>query len=143
MCVSLVISPELFTTRRNGELKADKAGRGKYMRILAQALREPDEIYARMEWHEAQSKAVVRRRYVTQLLLPDGDETALAVFELGPDGWTGVTTFSPRDMDINDLRVGVRLYRRGGLKAAGRLLRHHRCWLFTMPGTAHRWLTTV
>lgn len=108
----LVIGRELFTTRRTGELKADKAGRGKYMRILAQALREPDEIYARMEWHEAQSKAVVRRRYVTQLLLPDGDETALAVFELGPDGWTGVTTFSPRDMDINDLRVGVRLYRR-------------------------------
>lgn len=108
----LVIGKNLFTTSRTGEIKADKNGRGKYMKLLAAALKEPDEIWVRLEWHFAQQKALVRRRYITQLLLPESDVPAVAVFEYGDDGWSGVTTFSNEYSDLNDLRVGVRLYRR-------------------------------
>lgn len=108
----LAIGDELFTDRKSGLLKADKNGRGKYLNLLAQAIREPDEIWVRLEWHHVTSKAVIRRRYVAQFQLPDQDVPALAVFELGPDGWSGITVFQPDTHDIDDLRIGVRLYRR-------------------------------
>lgn len=109
---ALVVGKQMFTTARTGEIKADKNGRGKFMKLLAYALQSPDEIWVRIEWHNALKKAVVRRRYVTRFLLPDSDVPALAVFEYGSDGWTGVTTFTSEYADINDMRVGVRLYRR-------------------------------
>jgi hypothetical protein len=44
----------------------------------------------------------------------DGQETpGLVVFELGADGWAGMTAFPPAPgAYVEDLRVGVRLYRR-------------------------------
>lgn len=108
----LVIGKGMFTTSRTGEIKADKNARGQYMKLLAAALKEPDEIWVRLEYHFAQKKTVVRRRYVTQLQLPGSDVPTLAVFEYGDDGWSGVTTFVNEFGDINDLRIGVRLYRR-------------------------------
>lgn len=110
---ALVVGKEMFTTSRTGELKANKNGRGQYMNLLAEALKAPDEVWVRMEWHFAQKKAVVRRRYISRITLPDSDVPALAVFEYGADGWSGVTTFANEFGDINDLRVGVRLYKRG------------------------------
>lgn len=106
----LVIGSELFTTTK-GALKSMKNERGPFMALLAAALRLPDEIWARVEWHHGQKKAVVRRRYVAQYLVEGESTPMLAVFELGVDGWSGVTTFRP-EQDINDMRVGVRLYRR-------------------------------
>lgn len=108
----LVIGKGMFTTARTGEIKADKNGRGQFMKILAAALKAPDEIWVRLEWHFAQKKTIVRRRYVTQIQLPDSDVPTLAVFEYGDDGWSGVTAFVNEFGDINDLRIGVRLYRR-------------------------------
>lgn len=106
----LVIGSELFTNTK-GALKSMKNERGPFMALLAAALRLPDEIWARVEWHHGQKKAVVRRRYVAQYLVEGESTPMLAVFELGVDGWSGVTTFQP-EQDINDMRVGVRLYRR-------------------------------
>jgi hypothetical protein len=108
----LVIGKNMFTTARTGEIKADKNGRGQFMKLLASALKEPDEIWVRLEYHFAQKKTVVRRRYVTQIQLPGSDVPTLAVFEYGDDGWSGVTAFVNEFGDINDLRIGVRLYRR-------------------------------
>ncbi len=106
----LVVGSELFTNAK-GQLKSMKNERGPFMALLAAALRLPDEIWARVEWHHGQKKAVVRRRYVAQYLVEGESTPMLAVFELGVDGWSGVTTFRP-EQDINDMRVGVRLYRR-------------------------------
>ncbi|WP_339615237.1 PBECR2 nuclease fold domain-containing protein [uncultured Gilvimarinus sp.] len=107
----LVIGADLFRTKRNGALKADKNGRGQYMRVLAAGVIDPDEIWVRMEYHEALKKTVVRRRYIARFTLPGEQVPVLAVYELGPDGWTGVTVFKS-EADINDMRVGVRLYQR-------------------------------
>lgn len=84
------------------------------MLLLADALKEPDEIWARIEWHAATGKAVVRRRYVARFDVAGEDAPLLAVFERGADGWWGVTTFQGQPGSAEDWRIGVRLFRRGG-----------------------------
>jgi len=107
----LVIGSELFINPKTGKLKSMKNERGPFMQLLAAAVQLPDEIWARIEWHGARQQAVVRRRYVAQFQVEGENAPMLAVFEVGRDGWTGITTFSP-SQDINDMRVGVLLYRR-------------------------------
>lgn len=108
----LAIGKDLFTVRRTGQIKANKHDRGRTMAILAEALQRPDEIWVRIEYHHGKQVAVVRRRYIAEFELPGENVPALAVFELGADGWSGITVFNPQDYEINDLRFGVRIYRR-------------------------------
>lgn len=109
----LVMGKELFIERKSGELKANKRGRGKWLLMLAEALKNPDEIWVRMEWLGALKKAVVRRRYLARFQVQGEVAPALAVFEVGADGWVGVTTFPPADGDyVEGLRQGIRLYQR-------------------------------
>lgn len=106
---ALVVGRDLFLNAK-GQLKVRKRGRDRYLLLLADAVRDPDEIWVRLEWLHAKGKAVVRRRYITRYRVEGSDEPMLAVFERGSDGWSGVTTFQGGDPD--DWRVGVRLYRR-------------------------------
>ncbi|MCY1534130.1 phage-Barnase-EndoU-ColicinE5/D-RelE like nuclease2 [compost metagenome] len=109
----LVVGKELFTERKTGQLKANKRGRGKWLLMLAEALKRPDEIWVRMEWLGALKKAVVRRRYLARFQVEGEAKPALAVFEVGSDGWLGVTTFPPEDGGyVEGLRQGIRLYQR-------------------------------
>ncbi len=107
----LVVGKELFQTP-DGQWKVDKQGRGHYMPLLAQALQAPDEIWVRLEWMYAQKRAVVRRRYVARFDIDGATAPALVVFDLGADGWSGITTFQGTSQGPNDWRVGVRLYRK-------------------------------
>ncbi|ADU99822.1 PBECR2 nuclease fold domain-containing protein [Alicycliphilus denitrificans] len=107
----LVVGQELFTDAK-GALKVTKRGREQYMLLLARALREPDEVWARVEWLHAQGRAVVRRRYVARFAVEGEPAPALAVFELGADGWSGVTTFQGVTQSEDEWRVGVLLYQR-------------------------------
>ncbi|MCS5516203.1 hypothetical protein NWF32_17185 [Pseudomonas qingdaonensis] len=52
-------------------------------------------MWVRLEWQYAQNKAVVRRRFSRQFQVDSESVPALAVFEVGSDGWDGITT-SPR-----------------------------------------------
>lgn len=109
----LVIGPALFTVRKTGALKISKRGRERFLLLLADAIREPDEVWTRIEWMAARNAAIVRRRYIARFDIDDAATPALAVFDVGADGWTGVTTFAPDDADYLDgLRIGVRTYRR-------------------------------
>ena len=110
----VVVGKELFQDAQ-GEWKVFKRGRERYLPLLAQAVLQPDEIWARVEWLHALGRAVVRRRYVARFMVEgqEGDTPGLAVFELGADGWSGVTAFPPASADyLENARVGVRLYRR-------------------------------
>ncbi len=108
----LVVGAQLFQDA-HGAWKVLKRGRERYLPLLAQALQEPDEIWARLEWLHAKNRAVVRRRYVARFAVQGQETPGLVVFELGADGWTGVTAFPPESgAYVDDLRVGVRLYRR-------------------------------
>ncbi|HBO4355090.1 TPA: hypothetical protein L4U31_002848 [Pseudomonas aeruginosa] len=109
----LVVGKDLFIERKSGELKANKRGRGQWLLMLADALRQPDEIWTRLEWMGALGKAVVRRRYLARFQVQGEIAPAVAVFEVGQDGWVGVTTFPPADAGYAEgLRQGIRLYRR-------------------------------
>ena len=109
----LVVGPELFQDAE-GNWKVTKRGREQFLPLLAHALADPDEIWARLEWLHALGKAVVRRRYVARFAVEGSDTPALLVFERGEDGWKGVTTFQGKTQSADDWRVGVRLYRRNG-----------------------------
>ncbi|WP_312679862.1 PBECR2 nuclease fold domain-containing protein [Stutzerimonas nitrititolerans] len=107
----LVVGKELFTDRVTGQLKANKRGRGQWLLMLAEALKQPDEIWTRLEWLGALGKAVVRRRYLARFEVSGQAAPAVAVFEVGADGWIGVTTFPPADDGyVDGLRQGVRLF---------------------------------
>ena len=111
----MVIGRDLFTNAKTGALKVGKRGHARELLLLADALKEPDEVWVRLEWQYAQNKAMVRRRYISRFQVEGESVAALAVFEVGPDGWDGITTFAP-DADnpeyLEQLRLGVRLYRR-------------------------------
>lgn len=111
----VVIGRDLFTSAKTGALKVRKRGHARELLLLADALKEPDEVWVRLEWQYAQNKAVVRRRYISRFQVDGESVPALAVFEVGSDGWDGITTFAP-DADnpeyLEQLRLGVRLYRR-------------------------------
>ena len=112
---SVVIGRGLFADAKSGALKVGERGRARELLLLADALQEPDEIWVRLEWQHEQSKAVVRRRYISRLELDGEAVPALAVFEVGADGWDGITTLAPAGNDpdyLEQLRLGVRLYRR-------------------------------
>ena len=80
--------------------------------LFAQALLAPDEIWARVEWMYALQKAVVRRRYIAHFTVEGQEVPALVVFELGSDGWAGITAFQGAAQSADDWRVGVRLFAR-------------------------------
>lgn len=107
----LVVGRTLFEDAK-GNLKADKRDRGQFLGLLAQALLQPDEIWVRLEWLNVAQKAVVRRRYVARFLVEGEEVPALAVFEMGTDGWSGVTLFQGVTQSADSWRVGVRLYQR-------------------------------
>lgn len=109
----LVVGKELFIERKTGQLKANKRGRGQWLLMLAEALKNPDEIWVRIEWLGALKKAVVRRRYLARFQVEGEVAPAVAVFEVGTDGAVGVTTFPPADGGyVEGLRQGIRIYQR-------------------------------
>lgn len=110
---SLVVGRDLFVDRTTGALKVLKRGREQYLLLLADTLKDPDEIWVRLEWMGTLNKAVVRRRYIARFMVEGQALPAVAVFELGVDGWMGVTTFTAADSGyLEGLRHGVRLYQR-------------------------------
>ncbi|MDF7679296.1 PBECR2 nuclease fold domain-containing protein [Enterobacteriaceae bacterium ESL0689] len=95
----LVIGSELFTARKTGQLKISKRGRERFLALLADTIRQPDEIWTRLEWNMVLKKAIIRRRYIARFDVEGKSTPALAVFESGTDGWSGVTTFAPDRKD--------------------------------------------
>lgn len=110
---ALVIGKQLFTVSKTGELKVTKRGREQFLLLLADSLKLPDEIWTRMEYFDHLQKSVVRRRYISRFMIDGEVKPMLAVFEVGDDGWLGVTTFAPDNPDyLEQLRVGVRVFKR-------------------------------
>lgn len=98
-----------------GHLKVKKRGREVYLKLLALALKEPDEIWTRTEHWLNIDKVMVRRRYIARFELDETENNvpALAVFDVGHDGWDGITIFAPDKEDyLEQVRTGVMLYYR-------------------------------
>lgn len=108
----LAIGHELFLNSA-GELKVKKNGREQTVLLMADALKDPDEIW--LDW----TPLGLRRRYLRAAALPKspgfpGGVGGLSVFEWTTRGWWGgVTTFPPeRAANFGRQRSGVLLWRR-------------------------------
>lgn len=110
---ALVIGKQLFTVSKTGELKVTKRGHEQFLLLLADSLKLPDEIWTRMEYFDHLQKSVVRRRYISRVRIDGEDKPMLTIFEVGDDGWLGVTTFAPDNpYYLEQLRVGIRVFKR-------------------------------
>lgn len=107
----LLISEALFLTQR-GTWRVERDGRERFMPILARTVVDPDEIYVAAEWPEGAEKPSVRRRYFAHFQVEGDEQPGASVFEWGRDGWTALTSRQSSATDIEQLRRGVRLYRR-------------------------------
>ena len=117
----MTIDEALFLTG-TGKWKANKNGRGPYMRLLADAVKDPDEIWLRWEKSFMEpDKMLLKRRYIKSWVIGEGDDTqyGLSVFEAGKGEWSGSTAMAvkpgrPEDAlkYVEKQRDGFLLYRR-------------------------------
>lgn len=104
---ALAIGEELFKDHL-GQWKILKWGRERYMVALADALKDPDEIW--VDWFEVTpGRFTLRRRYIKTILADE--RGGLAVFEWSQIGWSGTTVFAPDARTYLDRqRHGALLY---------------------------------
>lgn len=107
----LALGEELFLDRRTGGWKAAKNGREVYLLTLADALKDPDEIW--LDWFPGGGgRWVLRRRYLRAITLPNG-AGALTSFQWTAAGWEGRTVFPPETASyLAGQRKGVLLWKR-------------------------------
>ncbi|SIR42733.1 Uncharacterized conserved protein, contains phage Mu gpF-like domain [Rhizobium sp. RU35A] len=88
--------------------KANKSDRGPYMRLLADAIRDPHEIW--VDWASVTSGVVLKRTYLKRYTLPD-QKSLFIRFEWTSRGWVAVTGFQTNERYIRNYRKGALLYR--------------------------------
>lgn len=90
----LQISKALFLDKPSGQLKADKYGRGPYMRLLAQTIRNPYEIWQTVA--ERYGKPITVLRFIRLFRGEGRDIGGFGVFNLFQGRmWSGATVFPP------------------------------------------------
>jgi len=110
---ALVIGREMFSGAKTGAIALPQQIKARELLLLAEAIKTPDEIWARLEWQPDLGKAVLRRRFLAHVQVKGKAEPAVAVFDQSADGWTGVTGFvDDSEQYLEALRLGVLLYRR-------------------------------
>jgi SPP1 gp7 family putative phage head morphogenesis protein len=89
------ISADLFKDSY-GASKILKNGRETEIAYLAQTIINPDEIW--LSWQKVKSTGyALRRRYIKQIVLDEVENiSGVGVYEMGKDGWSGITVFDPR-----------------------------------------------
>lgn len=111
----LQISKALFMDKPTRQLKADKNGRGPYMRLLAQTIKNPYEIWQTVA--ERYGKPITVLRFI-RLFRGEGREIGgFGVFNLyrGRE-WSGATLFPPNhDRDRNAMLNYIENQRNGVL----------------------------
>lgn len=106
----IAVGRELFDDAGGNLRKADKWGRERYLLHVADAIRDPDEIW--VDWADTGKGPSLRRRYLRLIDLP-GHAGGVVVFEWSAGGWYGVTGFPPeRAAYLARQRKGVLLWRR-------------------------------
>lgn len=108
----LMVSENLFKDRA-GNWKIFKHGRERYLLLLADALKDPQEI--RIGWTVIDGKKYLRRRYITVYDLDGSDQPTLIIFEFAGGQWSGVTAFQTNSAYIDKQRAEYKdtLYKKG------------------------------
>ena len=104
----LLISDELFTDHKKGGLKITKEGREKYLLYLADAIKNPDEVW--LKTGEYQDNALY---FLSRYMIKDKIIGLLAVFIEGKKVWTGWTGYQSSKLNYFETkRDGYLIYRR-------------------------------
>ena len=117
--LSLPVSRALLSDKATGKLKADKYGRGPYMRLLARTIQSPFEVWqvpAKLGGKDYEALRLIRL-----FREPDGRQIGgLGVWHWVPGkGWEGATAFTPGSVNkmknmrnyLEKVREGVLLFR--------------------------------
>ncbi|MBX9634879.1 MAG: minor capsid protein [Magnetospirillum sp.] len=107
----LVIGRQLFQ-RADGVLKVAKRDREKTLLLLADALKDPDEIWWQWEQSRKTGRWFLAKRYLARFDVDGKGTQALLSFGVGEEGWEGTTAFSPTANNLANQRRGVLAYRR-------------------------------
>ena len=91
------VNPSLFQDGV-GRWASSAVEDGRFIQLLADAVKEPDEIW--LSWAQLDGAWSLRRRYLRTLETEAGD-WGVAVFDQGQDGWAGNVTF-PADVGTSD-----------------------------------------
>jgi hypothetical protein len=120
----LVMDENLFRTG-TGEFKVTKGGRHKYLKILSETLRDPDEIW--MRWEQVKDEArpdygswKLRRTYLSRWETGDGQRSGFSAMTMEDGEWIGRTVFPAgnqkkthmQDDYLERQRSGLLMYRR-------------------------------
>ncbi len=106
---ALVISDSLFLDRQANKLKVFRADREIYLKLLADTIKDPAEIW--LTPVEAIGHQRLCKRYIGIYKAGDRIEGGFVIFDLIDGMWHGTTVFSPERMAYLDKqRAGVLLY---------------------------------
>lgn len=110
---ALIVGREMFTDAKTGAITLAQQIKVRELPLLIEAIKVPDEIWARLEWQPDLGKATLRRRYLMHGQVKGKAGSAVAVFDQGDGGWSGATGFvEDSEQYLEPLRQGVLLYRR-------------------------------
>lgn len=108
----IFISKDFFT-RDTGQLKLAGQTRIRAVPLLAETIKNPDEIWWLWEKHGKAGEYRLRRRYIARYEVAGRPAPVMVVMDVGKDGWTGVTAFRPtREEYLMRHRAGTLAYRR-------------------------------
>ncbi len=107
----ILISDALFRDAK-GKMKVTKRMRHRWLGLLAQTIKDPDEIWH--VWQEyPKGRWTLTRRYMARWMVGPSSSPGFVLFDVNADGWTGVTGFKPDDVSYLGLeRGGALVYRR-------------------------------
>ena len=106
---ALVISEDLFLDRKENRLKVFRADREVYLKVLADTIKDPVEIW--LTPVEAIGKQRLCKRYVGLYRNEKQKLGGFVVFDLVDGMWQGTTAFRPRNLvNLDKQRVGALLY---------------------------------
>jgi hypothetical protein len=122
----IAINDNLFKDA-SGQYKVSKDKiRHRYMRLLARALIQPDEIWALLEPDQSKpGKYRLKRRYIARWVIEESGQAVhgFSAFEYSNGAWSGNTVFTPhrkkgkeripeKQKYLEEMRGGVLLYRK-------------------------------
>jgi phage-Barnase-EndoU-ColicinE5/D-RelE like nuclease2/Phage Mu protein F like protein len=115
-----IIVDESFWIGADGLSKIRKRDRHRIVKLIAQTLQSPDEIWVSWEVDDPTKRRAgvaskhprAVRRYLARFVI-DGEEKNIAIIvQIDRDGWKSVTSFNPTDKAFEKHRGGVLQYRR-------------------------------
>jgi SPP1 gp7 family putative phage head morphogenesis protein len=109
----ILISSDFFFDQKTGRAKMVQTIRKKAIKLLADTIKDPDEIWWSWEYHSQQKKWKMRRRYFARFDIEGSEVPIMIAVEIAPDGWKAVTAFRPAKVSyLEKQRGGTLAYRR-------------------------------